>query len=106
MYHRKDNRTVEFGDEFIAGVEQFDMFARSQNEYIVNGVYRCPCSKCKNAKYLTPDNVKLHLYKKGCVGGYWTWTSHGEEYDIHRGEGTSSGGWNDTGAVHSDQGEP
>jgi len=26
-------------------------------------------------------------------------------YDIHRGEGTSSGGWNDTGAVDSDQEE-
>ena len=106
MYHRKDNCTGELQDEFIAGVEQFDTFALSQNKYIVNGVYRCPCSKCKNAKYLTLDDVKLHLYKKGFVGGHWTWTSHGEVYDIHRGEGTSSDGWNGTGAVHSDQGEP
>ena len=52
MYHRKDNCTSEFRDEFITGVEEFDRFARSQNEYNVNGVYRCPCTKCKNAKYL------------------------------------------------------
>ena len=64
MYHRKDNCTGELHDEFIAGVEQFDMFARSQNEYIANRVYRCLCTKRKNAKYLMPDDVKLHLYKK------------------------------------------
>ena len=31
MYHRKDNRTGELREEFIAGVEQFDIFAHSQN---------------------------------------------------------------------------
>ena len=67
MCHGKDNRTGELRDEFIAGVEQFDAFARSQNKYIVNRVYRCPCTKCKNAKYLKPDDVKPHLYKKGFV---------------------------------------
>ena len=72
----------------------------------MNGVYRCPCTKCKNAKYLTPDDVKLHLYKKGFVQGYWTWTSHGEVYDAQPGESTSFGGWNDTGTVLSDYEEP
>lgn len=33
---------------------------------------------CKNEKYLTPENVKVHLYKKGFKHGYWYWTSHGE----------------------------
>ena len=50
MCQRKDNCMGELRDEFIVGVEQFDAFARFQNEYIVNGVYRCPCAKCKNAK--------------------------------------------------------
>ena len=72
MFQRKDNRTGELRDEFIAGVEQFNTFARSQNKYIINGVYRCPCTECKNVKYLAPDDVTLHLYKKGFVRGYWT----------------------------------
>ena len=67
MYHRKENRTGELLDDFINGVEEFDRFACSQNEYMVNGVYRCPCTKCKNAKYLTPNDVKLRLYKKEFV---------------------------------------
>jgi len=69
MCQRKDNK---LRDEFIAGVEQFDAFARSQNEYIINGVYHCPCTKCQKPKYLKPNDVKLHLYKKGSVQGYWT----------------------------------
>jgi len=31
---------------------------------MVNKVYRYPCVKFKNAKYLTSDEVKLHLYRK------------------------------------------
>jgi len=78
MSQQKDNRTGELRDEFIARVEQFDAFAQTQNEYFVNGVYRCPCTKCKNAKYLKPDDVKLHLYKKGFIQSYWIWIGHGK----------------------------
>ena len=69
-------------------------------------MYRCPCTKGKNAKYLNPDDVKLHLYKKGFVQGYWTWTSHGEVHNAQYGEGTSFGGWNETGTLYSDYEEP
>uniref|UniRef100_A0A7C9DL29 Transposase-associated domain-containing protein n=1 Tax=Opuntia streptacantha TaxID=393608 RepID=A0A7C9DL29_OPUST len=90
MYRRIDTETGELRDEFINGVEAFDKFARSQQEFMVNNVYRCPCTKCKNTKYLTPDVVKLHLYRKGFVQNYWVWTSHGEVEPSHYGEGTSS----------------
>jgi len=55
---------------------------------MVANVYRCSCTKCKNAKYLTHDVVKLHLYKKIFVRNYWFWTSHEEIVPTHYGEGT------------------
>ena len=106
IYHRKDNRTSELHDEFINGVEEFDRFARTQNEYMVNGVCRSPCTKCKNAKYLTPYDVKLHLYKKDFVRDYRIWMGYGEVHDMHHGEGSSSGGWNDGTTVDGDYEEP
>ena len=89
MYRRIDKQTGELRDDFIRGVEEFDRFARSQQDFVVNNVYRCPCTKCKNMKYLTPDVVRLHLYRKGFVQNYWFWTSHGEVQPTHFGEGTS-----------------
>jgi len=70
MYRRIDKQTGELQDEFISGVEDFDKFARSQQQFMVKNVYRCPCTKCKNTKYFTPDIVKLHLYRKGFVQNY------------------------------------
>ena len=32
----------------------------------------------KNTNYLTPDDVKVHLYKRGFMNTYWYWTSHGK----------------------------
>ena len=60
-------KLVNLRDKFINGVEHFDKFARAQQEFMINKVYRCPCTKCKNTKYLTPDVVKLHLHRKGFV---------------------------------------
>ena len=57
---------------------------------MVNNVYRCPCTKCKNTKYLAPDVVKLQLYRKWFVKNYWFWTTHGEVVPTHNGEATSS----------------
>ena len=64
--------------EFVAGVNEFDMFARNLPVYLREKVYRCPCAKCENTKLLPPEEVKVHLYKKGFTSGYWYWTSHGE----------------------------
>ena len=89
MYHRIDKHTGELRDEFISGVEEFDSFARSQQEFIVNNVYRCLCAKCNNAKYLTPNVMKLHLHGKGFAQHYCFCTSHGEVNPNHYEEGTS-----------------
>ena len=53
------------------GVNMFDEFAQNQEEYKINGVYRCLCVKCKNMQYYTPDVVKSHLYRNGFVKNYW-----------------------------------
>jgi len=38
---------------FIKGVGEFIEFAKQQDEYdLVENKLRCPCSKCKNMKYL------------------------------------------------------
>jgi len=61
MYRRIDKHTGELRHEFISGVEDFDKFARSHQEFLGNHVYRCSYTKRKNAEYLTPDDVKLHF---------------------------------------------
>jgi len=83
-YRRIDKHTSELRYEFISGVQKFDSFT-CQQEFLVNNVYRYLCSKCKNAKYLTLDVVKLHLYRKGFVQNYWFWTSHDEVVLRYRG---------------------
>ncbi|KAL0451416.1 UNVERIFIED_CONTAM: hypothetical protein Slati_1119700 [Sesamum latifolium] len=40
---------------------------------------RCPCRKCKNKKFRTPDEVTYHLCIQGFTTEYYNWTSHGEE---------------------------
>jgi len=57
--------------EFLNEVNQFDAFARIQVDFQSGGKYRCPCSKCKNGVYLTPNEVKTHLMYKGFLKGYW-----------------------------------
>jgi len=64
IYCQIDKHASELWGEFISGVKVFDIFMHCQQEYLVNNEYRCPCTKCKNANYLTPNVVKLHLYKK------------------------------------------
>jgi len=61
MYHWKDKHTNDIQDEFINDVEEFDSFAHSHHEFMVNKLYHCPCAKCKNTKYLDPNVIKLHL---------------------------------------------
>ncbi|PHT82062.1 hypothetical protein T459_15077 [Capsicum annuum] len=70
---------VAYTDEFIKGMEEFIKFACSQPKYLSEKVIRCPCKICKNMKHFTPDEVNVHIFKKGFAPGYWYWTSHGEE---------------------------
>ena len=78
MYNRLLRDRSGYTQEFLDGVNEFDQFARTQTEFLNGGKYRCPCAKCRNRVYLTPDEVKMHLMYKGFVQGYWFWISHGE----------------------------
>ena len=77
MYNRLMPGRKGYTDAFLNGVTEFVSFA-CQQAYLSNGNIRCPCSKCKNLKYLDPEEVKVHLYKKGFIPDYWYWTCHGE----------------------------
>ena len=90
MYRRRNLNGHGLRDEWLTGVNMFDEFARNHEEYRINGVYRCPCVKCKNMQYFSPDIVKSHLYRKGLVKNYWYWTSHGEEDNSEVGGASSS----------------
>jgi len=46
-------------NEFI----MFDAYARFRSMFLKEDRYRCPCLKCKNKKYLTPNDVKVHLIR-------------------------------------------
>ena len=95
MYHRRNSGGLGLREGFKIGVDCFDEFSRSQHEFLVNGVYRCPCKLCKNTKYLHPETVKIHLYRKGFFLEYLYWTSHGEvEPQSHDEASTSAWGTN------------
>jgi len=86
MYNRLLPDRSGYMQEFLDEVNQFDEFACRQTEFLNEGKYRCPCVKCKNRVYLTPDDVKMHLMYKSFVKGYWFWISHGkiepQQYDF------------------------
>ncbi|PHU25449.1 hypothetical protein BC332_03781 [Capsicum chinense] len=42
------------------------------------GTIRCPFWNCKCCKLLSPDAVRLHLYRKGFMLNYTVWTAHRE----------------------------
>ena len=54
---------------------------------------RCPCSMCKNQKFIETENVKFHLVQKDFVVDYYEWRFHGETTtctNYERGEGHTS----------------
>lgn len=77
-----DNRTdpnQEVTEEFKIGVLEFVEYALEHDkDNIGGGSIRCPCKKCKCAKFQIPNMVKLHLCKMGFMSNYYHWTSHGE----------------------------
>ncbi|KAL0448254.1 UNVERIFIED_CONTAM: hypothetical protein Slati_1381800 [Sesamum latifolium] len=48
-------------------------------EWAIGDKIRCPCRKCKNTKFRTPDEVSYHLCMRGFTIEYYNWTFHGEE---------------------------
>ncbi|KAF2295721.1 hypothetical protein GH714_033721 [Hevea brasiliensis] len=79
MYKRLDVNGF-LNPEFEVGVEYFLNFAYAQVDLVSNDKIRCPCSKCKNKKYLQRIDVTYHLYKFGFVGAYTQWDAHGEGF--------------------------
>ena len=77
MYNRLMPGRKGYTNEFLNGVEEFVAFA-CQQAHLAKGKIRCPCSKCRNMNYIMPEDVRVHLYRKGFVADYWYWTCHGE----------------------------
>ena len=77
MYNRLMPGRKGYTNEFLNGVEEFVAFA-CQQAHLAKGKIRCPCSKCRNMNYIMPEDVRVHLYRKGFVANYWYWTCHGE----------------------------
>ncbi|XP_047257600.1 uncharacterized protein LOC124889667 [Capsicum annuum] len=64
--------------EFISGVDGFVDYAMTLEPFQLNGLVKCPFSKCKCWNYEKPDIVKLHLYRNRFKKDYTLWASHGE----------------------------
>ena len=76
MYNRMGGGYLNL--KFVEGVHVFVQFAISEPEWTDGPRIRCPCSMCKNKKFLETENVKLHLVQKGFVVDYYEWKFHGE----------------------------
>ena len=75
-----NGRRPELTYEFMIGVTEFLNAAKWHAHQLNENLIRCPCVKCKNIKFLEPEIVKKHIYRRGFIDDYWYWTSHGE-YD-------------------------
>ncbi|XP_070037516.1 uncharacterized protein [Nicotiana tomentosiformis] len=78
MYNRNYPNRRGLREEFVQGVDGFIDYTMSLSPFRHEGTIRCPCVNCKCMKFLKPENVKLHLYKKGFEDKYYFWTAHGE----------------------------
>ncbi|PHT89542.1 hypothetical protein T459_04655 [Capsicum annuum] len=65
-------------EEYKARVAGFIAKAMTLNDFLIEGTIRCPCWNCKCCKLLSPDAVRLHLYRKGFMLNYTVWTAHRE----------------------------
>ncbi|KAL0374151.1 UNVERIFIED_CONTAM: hypothetical protein Sradi_3330800 [Sesamum radiatum] len=82
MYEKNLPRNVGIRQEFQDGVFEFINWAKTQHVFMDGEKIHCPCSKCKNGKYKSTEEVTYHLLRKGFVENYYNWTSHGEpEYE-------------------------
>ncbi|KAL0387660.1 UNVERIFIED_CONTAM: hypothetical protein Sradi_2647800 [Sesamum radiatum] len=83
MYEKNLPRNVGIRQEFQEGVIEFINWAKTQHAFMDKEKIRCPCRKCENGKYKSPEEVTYHLLRKGFIENYHNWTSHGEpEYEL------------------------
>ena len=78
MYNRLTNGFLS--NDYTQGVEDFINYACNQPGIFSRDKLRCPCRKCENRRFRTCEEVRLHLYRKGFVEGYYVWIHHGEQY--------------------------
>lgn len=92
MYNKNLPGRKGLTDEFRSGVNDFLEVATSKPEYMSGEKIRCPCLKCKNCKFLNPDEVKEHLWRRGFMDDYYNWTCHGEPFyaNVEQQPGTSN----------------
>jgi len=79
MYNRLLPGRKGYTEAFLNGVAEFVSFALGKTN-LSNGKITCPCTTCKNLNFLDSEDVKVHLYRRGFIPGYWYWTCH-EEID-------------------------
>jgi len=63
---------------YYNGVQGFINFTTSIPRNFTDDGIRCPCSKCKNKKFLHLDGVTMHLITKGFMEDYLCWYAHRE----------------------------
>jgi hypothetical protein len=64
--------------DYCNGVQGFINFTTSILKFFSGGGIRCSYKKCKNKKFLHPDDVKMHLLHKGFMKDYLCWYAHRE----------------------------
>ncbi|PHT49037.1 hypothetical protein CQW23_13245 [Capsicum baccatum] len=78
MYSRLYPNRAGLSEEYKHGIAGFIAKAMTLNDFLIEGTIRCPCWNYKCCKLLSPDDVTLHLYRKGFMLNYTVWTAHGE----------------------------
>ncbi|CAM8929118.1 unnamed protein product [Rhodiola kirilowii] len=79
MYEWGANGESSTNDVFIAGVNNFIETAAAKGFVANDNSIRCPCTKCKNKRFIKVRMMEAHLYKYGFTPNYFNWTLHGEE---------------------------
>ncbi|KAM3281818.1 hypothetical protein P3S67_027465 [Capsicum chacoense] len=77
MYDRLDGRGA-INSRFITGVNNFILFACSQQNCMSGDNIRCPCKKCRNIKYKNIETVRYHLLHDRFVKDYFIWKHQGK----------------------------
>ena len=78
MYDRLLPGRKGLTDSFVNGVEEFVSWACLQHQFMDGELIRCPCSKCRNTRFMNCEDVKVDLYRRGFMPNYWYWVSQGE----------------------------
>ncbi|XP_052188767.1 uncharacterized protein LOC127799085 [Diospyros lotus] len=108
MYNRVAPNRRGITNEFICGVESFIHYVCARPQFTQDDeTLRCPCVKCQCRKFLSVDDVKLHLYQKGFMAHYYYWTCHGEdEPPMESQVRTNAGAYNEAQGVYEDNPNP